>query len=204
MISIQLSTLIIGGALSALGLMALSAFVWMQGYGAGERDKGREKDAEIDELRGLLAITDGARDKLMRGNITLETNLKQIQASLATANGRLAFANAKLESWADPKASKTVSKIISGGPYIVLPSLAFAVLPEELRNRLTAVLQEAEDMGVNWPTGYTVVRHGKGGKAARDAWNQRWHWVVSGGLQDTTAFEQANGGPLKPAAEPRP
>lgn len=203
MFSVPTDTLIISGALLTLAVFALCAVTWVMGYGAGERDLAKEKDARI----GLM-MAEQAKLKadLCASNDSEEsawTEVSRLGEKLAAERGKLAFANAKLEAWADPKASKTIRTIVYGGPYIVLPTLAFAVLPADLRNRLTAMLQEAEDMGVNWPTGYNVVRRGEKGRAAKDAWNVGTG-LLPGTLSSNAAFHVANARPLKDGAGDQP
>lgn len=124
---------------------------------------------------------------------------------LAGARGQLAFARAKIDSWCSPdNRTSAASSALLEQPYVVIPTLAVAILPLEWRKRLIVLLDEAEDMGVNWPTGYNVIKRGAKGRAVKDAWNIGTGLMVRNGEGTRLAFETANGGPLKAGAGETP
>lgn len=52
-------------------------------------------------------------------------------------------------------------------PYLVVPKLAIQAMPMEWRNRLEALLQEAEDAGIETPEYHVFRDDGEGGEYTR-------------------------------------
>lgn len=166
-------------------------------------------------VEGKLAAVSGAvaeRDQALKEANDLRLDVEALNNILSIRNhmianfqGKLAVAQAKIDSWCSPdNRTSAASSALLEQPYVVIPALAVAVLPLEWRKRLIVLLDEAEDMGVNWPTGYNVIKRGAKGRAVKDAWNIGTGLMVRNGEGPRMAFEAANGGPLKAGAGETP